>query len=263
MRLIGEINGRNLARFAALAATCTLTVMMFAPHAGAQTNPAGSQPSEARPAPPSETVQTIFLKNATGQNDLNDIASDLRNALPRARFFGVQSQNAITLHATNEDLASAQKLIAELDRPHKVYRLTYTITDFENGKRTGSQHFVFLAVAGERTIFKQGSKVPIVIGTVERESTAQSSEIQYQDVGLSIDATLSGPGETLLLRSRIEQSSLSGEKTAAIAPDPVFQQTVLQGSSELTQNKPLVLGSLDVPGTANHQEIEVLAELVH
>ncbi len=104
MRLIGEINGRNLARFAALAATCTLTVMMFAPHAGAQTNPAGSQPSEARPAPPSETVQTIFLKNATGQNDLNDIASDLRNVLPRARFFRVQSQNAITLHATKRTL---------------------------------------------------------------------------------------------------------------------------------------------------------------
>ena len=207
--------------------------MMLAPHAGAQTNPAGSQPSEARPAPPPETVQTIFLKNATGQNDLNDISTDLRNVLPKARIFPVQGQNAITLRATEEDLATAQKLIAELDRPRKVYRLTYTITDFENGKRTTSQHFVFLAVAGERTIFKQGSKVPIVIGTVEKETTAQSSEIQYQDVGLSIDATVSGSGETLMLRSKIEQSSLSGEKTAAVAPDPVFQQTVLQGSSEL------------------------------
>ena len=64
------------------------------------------------------------------------------------------------------------------------------------------------------------------------------------------------------MRSKIEQSSLSVEKTGTVAPDPVFQQTVLQGSSELTENKPLVLGSLDVPGTANHQEIEVLAELV-
>jgi type II secretory pathway component GspD/PulD (secretin) len=254
-----------LAGFAALAAACALTFMMLAPHAGAQANPPGSQPCEARPAPPPpvpETVQTIFLKNATGQNDLNDISTDLRNVLPRARIFPDQGQNAITVRATEEDLATAQKLIAELDLPRKVYRLTYTITDFENGKRTTSQHFVFLAVAGERTIFKQGSKVPIVIGTVQKETTAQSSEIQYQDVGLSIDATVSGSPENLVLHSKVEQSSLSGEKSDTVAPDPVFRQTVLQGSSALNQNKPLVLGSLDIPGTTGRQEIEVLAELV-
>jgi len=238
---------------------------MLAPHSGAQANPAGPQPCEVRPAPPPpvpETVQTIFLKNATGQNDLNDIATALRNVLPKARVFPVQGQNAITLRATDEDLATAQKLIAELDRPRKVYRLTYTITDFENGKRTTSQHFEFLAFAGERTIFKQGSKVPIVIGTVQKETTAQSSEIQYQDVGLSIEATVSGSPENLVLRSKIEQSSLSGGKSETVAPDPVFRQTVVQGSSELNQNKPLVLGSLDIPGTTSHQEIAVLAELV-
>ena len=248
-----------------MAAACTLTLMMFALHAGAQTNPAGSQPCEARPAPPPpvpETVQIVFLKNATGQNDLNDIATDLRNVLPKTRIFPDQGQNAITVRATEEDLATAQKLIAELDQPRKVYRLTYTITDFENGKRTTAQHFVFFAVAGERTIFKQGSKVPIVIGTVQKETTAQSSEIQYQDVGLSIEATVSGSPENLVLRSKVEQSSLSSEKAAVVAPDPVFRQTVLQGSSELAGNKPMVLGSLDIPGTTSHQEIEVLAELV-
>ena len=258
MRLNGNATGRYAPRFAAAAALCTLAFMMLAPHAGAQTNAAGSQPCEARPAPPPpvpETVQTIFLSNVTGQNDLNDISTDLRNVLPKARIFPDQGQNAITLRATEEDLAIAQKLVAELDLPRKVYRLTYTISDFEGGKRTGSQHFVILAVAGERTIFKQGSRVPIVIGTVEKETTAQSSEIQYLDVGLSIDATVAGSPENLILRSKIEQSSLGGEKSAVVAPDPVVRQTVLQGSTELTEKKP--------PGTARHQEIEVVAELIH
>jgi type II secretory pathway component GspD/PulD (secretin) len=237
--------------------------MILAPQVGAQTPTGGSQPCEARPAPPPETVQTIFVSNAAEQNDLNDIATDLRNALPKARIFPVQSQNAITLHATEEDLATAQKIIADLDRPRKVYRLTYTITDFEDGKRTGSQHFVILAVAGERTIFKQGSRVPIVTGMPDKQTAEQSSEIQYQDIGVSIEATLSGSPENLMLRSKIEQSSLSGEKTADVAPDPVVRQTVLEGFSELAQNKPLVLGSLDLPGTTRHQEIEVVAELVH
>lgn len=262
MRLNAHINRRSLARIAAVAAASMLVLTMFTIHAGAQTNAAGPQPGEARSVPPMETMQTIFLSNATGQNDLNDISTDLRNALPKARIFPVQEQSAITVRATEEDLAMAQKLIGELDRPRKVFRLTFTLTDFENGKRTGSQHFVFLAVAGERTVFKQGSKVPIVIGTVEKETTAQSSEIQYQDVGLSIDATVSGSPQNLMLRSKIEQSSLSGENNATVAPDPVFRQTVLQGAAELSQNKPAVLGSLDIPGTARHQEIEVLAELV-
>jgi type II secretory pathway component GspD/PulD (secretin) len=239
--------------------------MMLASQAGAQTNAAGPQPCEARPAPPAapETVQTIFLSNVTGQNDLNDISTDLRNVLPKAKIFPVQLQNAITLRATEEDLATAQKLVTALDVPRKLYRLTYTISDFDAGKRTGSQHFVILAVAGERTIFKQGSRVPIVIGTVEKQTTAQSSEIQYQDVGLSIEVTVSGSPENLMLRSKIEQSSLGGEKSAVVAPDPVVRQSVLQASTELTQGKPLIIGSLDLPGTTRHQEIEVVAELVH
>ena len=101
-----------------------------------------------------------------------------------------------------------------------------------------------------------------MIGTVEKETTAQSSEIQYLDVGLSIEATVSGSPENLILRSKVEQSSLRGEKSAVVAPDPVVRQTVLQGSTELVQGKPTVLGSLDVPGTTSREEIEVVAELV-
>jgi len=262
MQLNGNSIGRYALNLAALAASFTLAFVIPAPQAGAQTNPAGSQPSEARPAPPPETIQTFFLKNITQQSDLNDVATDLRNALPKARIFLDQSQSAITLRATDEDLAAAQKMIAELDLPRKVYRLTYTFTDVEDGKRIGSQHYVLLAVAGDPTIFKQGSRVPIVIGTVQKEATAQSSEIQYLDVGLSIDATVAGSPENLMLRSKIEQSSIGDEKSAVVAPDPVVRQSVLQGSTELTEKKSLILVSLDIPGTTRHQEIEVVADLV-
>lgn len=266
MRLNGNGTGKYALSLAASAAFFTLALVMLAPQAGAQTNAAGPQPSEARPAPPPqvpETIQTIFVSNVTQPNDLNDISTNLRNVLPRAKIFPVQSQNAITLRATEEDLAAAQKLIAELDRPRKVYRLTFTTTDIEDGKRIGSQRYAFLAVAGERTIFKQGSRVPIVTGAQNKETAEQISEIQYQDVGLSIEATVTGSPENLMLRSKIEQSSLAGERTAAFAPDPVVRQTVLQGSAELTEKKPLVLGSLDIPDGTRHQEIEVTAELVY
>jgi type II secretory pathway component GspD/PulD (secretin) len=255
-----------LARFAALAAFFAVAFMMLAPQAGAQTPTGGSQPCEARPAPPPpapETVQTIFLSNATQQNDLNDIATDLRNVMPKAHIFPDQGQNAITLRATEEDLATAQKLIADLDKPRKLYRLTYTISDFENGKRTGSEHYVVLVLTGMKTLFKEGSRVPIVVGMFDTKTAAQSTQIQYQDIGLSIEATVSGSPENLVLVTKVEQSNLAGEKSAAAPTDPIVRQTVLQGTSELTQGKPLVIGSLDIPGTTRRQEIEVVAELVH
>jgi len=37
---------------------------------------------------------------------------------------------------------------------------------------------------------------------------------------------------------------------------------VLEGTSALTLGKPLILGSLDIPGTTRKQEIAVVSELV-
>ncbi len=265
MRSIWNASGRCITAGALGLAGLTLAYTLLAPRAHAQTNPAEPTPSEPRPGmpPPSvpETVQTIFLTNASQQNDLNDIQTDLRNILPRARIFGVASQFAITLKGTAEDLATAQKLIAELDRPKKLYRLTYTITDIDDGKRTGSQHFVILALAGQRSIFKQGSRVPIVTGSTDGQT--QNTQVQYQDVGLTIEATVGGSPDALDLRTMVKQSSLADEKSVAGAQDPVIRQTALDETSEVAQGKPTLLGSVDIPGTTRHQEIEVVAELVH
>ncbi len=266
MGLIEPVTRKQIPSFVALAALIALAFVILAPQVGAQTNAASSQPCETRPAPPPsapETVQTIFLSNATQQNDLNDVATDLRNVMPKAHIFPDEGQNAITLRATEEDLATAQKLIADLDKPRKLYRLTYTISDFENGKRTGSEHYVLLVLAGMKTVFKEGSRVPIVVGMFDTKTAAQSTQIQYQDIGLSIEATVSGSPENLMLVTKVEQSNLAGEKSATIPADPIVRQNVLQGSSELAQGKPLVLGSLDLPGTTRRQEIEVVAEPVH
>jgi hypothetical protein len=46
------------------------------------------------------------------------------------------------------------------------------------------------------------------------------------------------------------------------AQEPVVRQTVLEGTSFLTPGKPLVLGSLDIPGSARHLDVEVVMEQV-
>ena len=252
---------RGMAATIALAAIA-LAVAILAPRADAQTKPEDARPSEAKPAAPPapETVQTFFLTNASEQNDLNDIQTDLRNVLPRVSIFVDQAQDAITVRGTPETLETAQKIIADLDRPRKLYRLTYTITDLDGGKRIESQKFTLLVVSGERATFKQGSRVPIVTGTTDGQP--QGTQMQYEDVGLAIEAHVNGSPDTLDLHTKIEQSSLAEEKPVASAQDPVVRQTVLDDSSVLSPDKPLVLGSLDLPGTTRSQEIEVVAELV-
>lgn len=254
------IEGRGVP-FAAIAVACVAA--FSAPGTQAQTNADDAKSNEVKVAVTAasavpETVRTFFLANASGQNDFNDIQTDLRNVIPKARIYGIETQDAITVRATAEDMATAQQLIADLDQPRQVYRLTYTITDMEGGKRVGSQQFTLLVTSGEKSTFKQGSRVPIMTGTIAGQP--EGTQMQYQDIGLSINAQVSGSPEALNLRTKIEQSSLAEDKSVAAAQDPVVGQTVLDESSQLSRGKPLVLGTLDLPGTTRSREIAVMAE---
>ena len=63
-----------------------------------------------------QAVQTFYLTNAWQQNDLNDVQTALRNVMPNAKVYGVQSQNAIVMRGTPDELLLAQKLIDDLDK---------------------------------------------------------------------------------------------------------------------------------------------------
>jgi type II secretory pathway component GspD/PulD (secretin) len=225
--------------------------------AAAQTDPPvkDEQPKAAESRAP-EVRQTFFLTNVTEQNDLNDIQTDLRNMLPRARVYGVASQYAISVAGSADEVRLAQGMISELDRPRKLYRLTYTFTDLDNGKRGEPQQYAIVAIQGERTDLKQGTKVPIVTGTNSKDSPSSDTQIQYLDIGLHISATVSKVG----LHSHIERSSLSEEKASVGAQDPIVRQTVLDEATLLPLGKPIVLGTLDIPGATHRQEVAVTAE---
>lgn len=63
-------------------------------------------------------IRTFYLSNATQQNDANDIITTLRNMLPPAtKVFAVQTQNAIVIRATTDEIMLAKNLIESLDRP--------------------------------------------------------------------------------------------------------------------------------------------------
>ncbi|QNI31285.1 hypothetical protein H7849_19655 [Alloacidobacterium dinghuense] len=233
---------------------------LWAPGAGAQTQTTASNSAETQKS--GEIYKTLYLTGTTKDSGAVDVVTDLRNMLPNARLYYVPSQNAISMRGSAEDLQLAQKILADTDRKPKTYRLTYTITEMDGGQQTGTRHVALVVVSGGKTVFKQGNKVPIVTGVLNEGSSNPNSQVQYLDVGLNIDAALEESPDGLKLRSKIEQSRVAEEKSAAGLPDPVVRQTTLEGTSTLTQGKPVVLGSIDIPETTRRQQIEIVSEPV-
>ncbi len=230
----------------------------------AETAVSDSRSSEPRPDFSQFVIKTYFLKNVSQQNDANEILIAVRNMVDHYdRMYLVASENAIVVDAPPEQQALAQRIIDELDRPKKAYRLTFTLADSDSGKRVGIQHFSIVVVAGQRTILKQGSKVPVMTGSYEAKTDTQQTQFQYLDIGMNFDATLEPTPGGLYLKSKVEQSSIADEHMSGpLAPEPIVRQTSLEGISAITIGKPITLGSVDVAGSTRHIDIEVVAEAV-
>ena len=207
-----------------------------------------------------DIYQTLYLTNLTQQTDAIELVNDLRNMLPNAKLYYVPSQSAFSIRASAEEIALAQKILADLDKTKKIYRLTYTMTERDGARTIGVQHFSIIVASGSRTDFKQGSRVPISVAT--NAAPGSNAEITYIDIGQEIEASLDGYLDGVRLRTKVVQSSMAEDKSGVGTTDPVIRQTTLEGTSTLVQGKPLVLGSLDVPGSTRHQEVEVVSELV-
>ena len=247
--------GRSRTSLVPMLVITAIVMALWAPGAGAQTQTTETQKS-------GEIYKTLYLTGTTKDSGAVDLVTDLRNMLPNAKLYYVPSQNAISMRGSAEDLQLAQKILADTDRKPKTYRLTYTITEMDGSQQTGTRHVALVVVSGGKTVFKQGNKVPIVTGVLNEGSANPNSQVQYLDVGLNIDAALEESPDGLKLRSKIEQSRVADEKSSAGLPDPVIRQTTLEGTSTLTQGKPVVLGSIDIPETTRRQEIEIVSEPV-
>jgi len=211
-----------------------------------------------------QSVQrTIYLQNISTQNEANEILVAVRNiADPAVKVYLVASHNAIVTYTYPQEFAKIEALIHELDKPHTVYRLSFTLTETEAGKHVSTRHFSLVALEGQRSTLKQGSKVPVVTGTYDIASSTAQRQNTYLDVGMAFDVTLSGVGDKLTLKSKVEQSAVAPEKSATVPIDTIISQSVIEGVSAVSPGKPLDLGTMEVPNSTRQIEIQVTVEPV-
>jgi type II secretory pathway component GspD/PulD (secretin) len=242
-------------KFANKVFVTTLALILSGLTAWAQPEPAAAKPND-------DSVETFYLKNVVSQSsDGNEILTAIRNIVtPESKVFFVPGQNAILVRTSPDQLLLTQKLIKDLDLPKKTYRLIYTFTEMDGGKSVGTQHFEMIVVSGERTTLKQGSKIPLATGSFDSGKLQTQTQFTYIDVGLNFDAALDESVNGVRLRSKVEQSSVADQVSIAGVQEPIIRQTVLTSTSFLTPGKPLVLGSLDIPGSTRHLDVGVVME---
>ena len=220
-------------------------------------------PTRAAEAQAAAEMQTFHLANVNQVPEANEIVTAMRNFLdPSDKVFYVPSQNAIMVGGTPEQLKLARRLLDDLDRPKKSYRLTFTTDESDAGKVIGTQHFSMIVVSGGRTDSKVGRKVPIVTGSYDAAKGITEKQVTYLDVGLNVNASLDESSEGLRLRTKVERMSVADEHSSIGGDDPIIRQAQLEGTANLVPGKTLVLGSLDVPGSTRHVTVSVVAELV-
>ncbi len=217
-------------------------------------------------APPeaAQPVRNYHLSYATSQQDQNEVLTALRNMLPAStRIYLVPGHNEILVTGAPEAFRVVEEILPKLDVPAKLYRLTYTFTETEGGKRIGVQHYSMMLAAGQRLQMKEGSRVPLIVSSTPTTPGKPSGDRTYLDVGLNFDSTIEPYGPTgARLRSKIERSSLAEEKSGLGPEDPLIRQTLTEGTTILAEGKPLPLASIDVIGSARHLEVEALLEVV-
>lgn len=237
---------------AILTAALALTLTLAAPIAA-------QDQSNASTTGQQESVAVIPLTHASANNNsAENLVQALRNtANPRTRINLDYTRNAIVIRGTAEEIEQTRKVVAELDKPIPLYKLTYTITQTENGQPTSTQHYTLLAAADQQANLKEGHRVPIVTGT-QGSGSDTTTQVQYLDTGLSISARLDGSS----LRTKVEESAVADEKSSVNMQDPMIRQITLETIATITPGKPATLGSLDIPNSTRHQQVEVLVERI-
>lgn len=139
------------------------------------------------------------------------------------------------------------------------YRITYTLTEMDGTKRVGSQRYAIVLDPGEEVPsaqLKLGSKIPIETG---QASSLSQIEISYIDVGLTIDASLRSYKNGLELRSHIAQSDIDIyiDTQRSSPKQPVIRQTDFRSAVLLQENKPVIIGNVDMLGTTHVLQIQV------
>ncbi len=139
--------------------------------------------------------------------------------------------------------------------PKATYRLEFTISELEGGKKKETRSYSMLGEQGNWDRLRIGNRVPI---------PSTGGQFQYFDLGVNVDALprFVDPN-TLRLNAKIEVSAVAtgGEPAAQQARPPVVRNFRSEVEAVIPLDKPVLLTSQDEPFSHSTFQLQVVARL--
>ena len=146
-----------------------------------------------------------------------------------------------------------------------AYRLTYTLTEMDGTKRMGSQHYVIILDA---------DAPPAHVDMGAQTPSSSGSMFSYVDTGLKMDASLRQFANGVELSTMVTQTELSENQnsspthTSNGSPNPngtvqLIRKSHLKTVALLVENRPMILGQVDKPGSTHSLQVQVELSRVH
>lgn len=135
-------------------------------------------------------------------------------------------------------------------KPLLIYRVDFAVHEVENGKRVNTRNYTMLLAEGGTGRVRVGGQVPVAIGP-------GAMQVQYMDVGLSIDCRLEERENYLTLRTGFEIRDLAPEQEGK--DRPLLRTVRSDVDTAIPPGKPTLVSALDDTATKRRYELEVTA----
>jgi hypothetical protein len=142
------------------------------------------------------------------------------------------------------------------EAPPSTYKLEYNIYETEAGKRINVRSYTLMLTDNTSSQIRTGSRVPIT--TSASPTDHSSTSIQYQDIGIMIDARVrkDGPTATPVLKTNVEMSSIAPEQSGQVA-NPIIRSSRAESNTVVVLKKPTLLANIDDSLSKRSYQVEV------
>lgn len=165
--------------------------------------------------------------------------------------------------AAAQDTTKAPDTAKAPDAPVHYYQLEFVVQELNaDGKTVNGRTYTGIAGTNRKDLnisIRTGSRIPVSTGASSASSGSQS-QIQYVDVGVSIDLrdVVHEVGNQLALALAVEVSSL-GTNSPAMSADPIIRQNRWQASVLIPVGKPTVVFKSDDLDSKGSMQVSVKA----
>lgn len=159
---------------------------------------------------------------------------------------------AVTLTGAQDASAPHSTQNAQAEAPPNAYRLDYTLTELQAGKKVDArQYSVNIGAEGRERAMGR-----IQIGTRVPVSTKADGTVDYLSVQTTISGTLYMRDGVQVLDTVCDVSSVAPDKTG-FGGHPILRTLTINNSTPLVEGKPVLVGTADDPNSDREFQLEV------